>query len=106
MNKEIHVSSRTLALRTNGVFSLTDRGHLAHELVRIHRILKSLADPKKTLAMSEDLKQKHFARREELCDLLELPSDRRIREKTIQGFDGYLIRVGLPYYRLGLERSE
>lgn len=103
MSKEIHISSRALVVRTNGVFSPTDRGHLAHELIRVHRTLRNCTNPKKTFAMSEDLKQKHIARREELCGLLGLLSDEKVREKQIQGFDGYLRRVGFPYYRINIK---
>ena len=99
---EIHISSRTLALHTNGVFSPTERGHLAHELVLLHRVLKNNSNPEKTFSMREELAERYRQRREELCALLELPPDEKTREKAIQGFDGYLTRVGLPYYRVNL----
>lgn len=105
MNAEIDISSRTLAVRTNGVFSPTDRGHLAHELVRIHRALKNNSDPKITFAMNEELTHRYIQRREELCGLLGLPPDDKVREKVIQGFNGYLVRVGLPHYRVNLGKT-
>lgn len=100
MSPEIHVSPRTLALRTNGAFSLTERGHLVHELVRIQRTLEHNANPRAQLAISGELEQEYRARREELCCQLGLPSDERIREKTIQGWDGRLRQMGLPHYRI------
>ena len=103
MNKEIHVSSRALAVRTNGVFSPTERGHLAHDLVLAHRLLKNHRDPKIAFAMGEDQIRKYSARKEELCDLLGLPQEEQGREKIIQGFSGYLARVGIPYYRILLK---
>lgn len=106
MSAEIHVSSRTLALRINGVYSPTERGHLAHELVLINRILKKNADPNVAFVISQDMERKYIARREELCSLLGLPSDERTREKKIQGFDGFLTRMGLPYYKVRLPSNE
>lgn len=103
MSPEIRVSPRKLALRTNGVFSPTDRGHIAHELVLIHRTLKRNADPKVQFSMSEELEQKYRTRKEELCCQLGLPPDERIREKKIQGFDGRLTQMGLPYYRIHIK---
>ena len=103
MSVESSLSSRTLALRINGVFSATERGHLAQELVRTHRTLKSNKNPKTQFAMSEDQEQACRARREELCGLLGLPPDEGIREKKIQGFDGKLRQVGLPYYRIHIK---
>lgn len=105
MSAEIHVSSRVLALRTNGVFSPTDRGHLVHELVRTHRAIKNNSDPRITFSMSEELTERYMQRREELCCLLGLPTDAEAREKAIQGFSGYLIRVGLPHYRVNLGKT-
>jgi len=105
MSAEIYLSSRTLALRTNGVFSPTERGHLAHELVRLHRTLKNNSNPEITFSMREELAERYRQRREELCGLLGLPPDEKAREKVIQGFDGYLTRVGLPYHRVNLNSS-
>ena len=102
MSKEIHVSSRTLAVRINGVFSHTERGHLARDLVLAHRLLKNHADRKKEFAMSPEQIQNYYVRREELCNSLGLPQEEQKREKIIQGFSGYLARVGLPYYRVNL----
>ena len=103
MSKEFNISPRTLALRTNGIFSPTDRGHLVHELIIINRALKNHANPKIPFAMSEEQKQKHTLRKEDLCGLLGLPSDEKIREKKIQGFDGRLTQMGLPYYRINFK---
>lgn len=100
MSPEINVFPRTLALRTNGTFSLTERGHLAHELVRIYRMLKSDADPGVEFAMSEEQRQKSLARKEELCLLIGLPQDEKTRERTIWGFDGRLKQMDIPYYRI------
>ena len=101
MNKEIHVSSRALVVRTNGVFYPTNRGHIAHELDLMHRLLKNHTDPNIAFAMSPEQVQKYCVRKEELCDLLGLPQDEQAREKRIQGFSGHLARAGIPYYRVG-----
>lgn len=98
MSIEVHVSSRTLAVRFNGVFSPTERGHLAQELVRISTLLKKNADPKVNFSMNDVEECKR--RREELCNALGLSLDERKREQSIGGFKGYLERVGLPYFKI------
>jgi len=105
MNVEVHVSNKALAVRFNGVFSPTDRGHLAHELARINSALKKNANPKVAFAMSEKLAEQYKERRDELCDQLGLPQDEKIREKAIQGYSGYLASVGLPYYKINLNKK-
>jgi hypothetical protein len=102
MSAEVYVSSKALAVRFNGVFSPTDRGHLAHELVRTHKVLESIADPKQEVSFSEEMTKKLHDRREELCDMLGLPSEEKIRERTIQRFSRRLDKVGLPYYKINL----
>lgn len=101
MSKEIHISSKALAVRFNGVFSATDRAHLAQELVRHHRTLKKLKDPRIQFAQNAEATEMMSARREELCGLLGLPFDEKKREKIIQGLDGRLRQVGFPYYKIG-----
>ena len=100
MRVENPISSRTLIFSTNGNRLLTERGHLAHELVRLHRTLKNNSNPEIMFSMRGDLAEGYRQRKEELCGLLGLPSDEKAREKAIQGFDGYLTRVGLPYHRV------
>ena len=103
MNHEIHISPKTLAIRFNGVFSATDRGHLAQELVRHHRTLKKLSDPKITFSQNNEITEEMSTRHEELCGLLGLPPDEKKREKVIQGLDGRLRQVGLPYYKINVK---
>jgi hypothetical protein len=105
MNVEVHVSEKSLAVRFNGVFSPTDRGHLAHELVRIDSALKKDADPKIEFSISDKMRQGYLERKEELCGLLGVPSEGTARERTINGYNGYLAKVGLPYYRINLNQE-
>lgn len=102
MSPEVNISSKALAVRFNGVFSPTDKGHLAHELVRIHKVLRNVEDPKAQFSMRPDLVQSYKSREEELCSQLGLPSDKKKREKIIKGYNGYLCRVGLPYYKINI----
>ena len=100
----MYVSDRALAVRFNGVFSPTERGHLVHELIRINSVLKKDANPKVEFSMSAEFKQQYGKRKEELCGLLGLPSDEKAREKSIQGYSGYMMKVGLPYYKINLNK--
>lgn len=100
MSAEVYISSKALAVRFNGVYSPTDRGHLAHELVRIHTTLKNNEKPGVLFFMSEEIVRTQRSRKEELCAQLGLPADEKAREKAIQGFNGYLTKVGFPYYKI------
>jgi len=97
MSPEVHVPFEALAVRFNGKFYPTDRGHLVHDLVLNYRILKHGEDQGEQFSMSEEMKQNCREKLESLSRQLKLPEDVRIREKIIQKYDKYLTKVGLPY---------
>lgn len=95
-----NLSSNKLAIRTNGVFSPTEKGHLAHDLIRINMVLKNNSEPQaSTFSMSDDYASQLLEEREQLCIKLGLPSDEKKRENKINEFKDYLEKVGLPYYK-------
>ena len=100
MSAEVQVSPKALAVRFNGVFCPTERGHLAHELIRVHATLKKNADLKVLFSMTGEQVRVHELRKGELCRKLGLSTDEETREKTIQGFNGWLTRYGFPYYKI------
>lgn len=107
MSPEVHITSKTLAVRFNGRFSPTDRGHLAHELVRVDRVLSTLAKASikgSTIQfnMSEEMAREHGERRERLCRQLGLSPDEKKRRKSIRGFDRKLMQAGFPYYKINI----
>jgi len=97
MIPEINVPTEALAVCFNGKYHPTDRGHLAHDLVLYHNVLKHSSDPSALFSMTNELKRQYKEKEEDLCRKLGLPKMQKAREKKIQQFEKYLNEVNLPY---------
>jgi hypothetical protein len=98
MIPEILAPTEALAVRFNGKWHPTDKGHLAHDLVLYHNVLKNSEKGSKALfSMSEEMKQQYKKKEEDLCRQLKLPKTQIAREKKIQEFEDRLNEAGLPF---------
>lgn len=99
MSAESRVPHNAFAIRFNGVYFPTDRGHLAHRLTIVDRALSNHADPKIEFAMTGTLVEGYRVEREDLCSQLELPLDARKRGKAIKGLADYFERKKVVFLR-------
>lgn len=91
--------SHRLVSRQDGQFTITDRGRLAHELVRKEKTLINLGNPKISYAMSPEMVDTYSQRVNKLGELLYLPEDPIQRKKRIARYERRLASSGFPYWR-------
>ncbi len=91
--------SQQLVSRRNGQATLTDKGMLAHELVRKEQTLKNSGNPGISYAMSPEMVDTYSQRVNELGELLDLPEDSIQRRKRIARYERRLANLGFPYWR-------